>query len=256
MSLFLYRRQKTLMHDLDPRVKLLSLALLFISATVSSSAISGAVVCGILFMLFFLSRSFYALKKMAGLLAMIAFMTVILWLIFYKGTTSLTDLKFITLYKGAPEYAARMALKFLNMLLCGILFLSITPLEEFSDGLILMGVPYRVAFAVSLSFRLVQVFVSTGFMIVEAQKVRGNDVEKGGLVSRVKAYAPLLIPLILNGIKKAETLVPALESKGFAPDNKIDIKGKYCIKQGDIRALVLVALFTAASLLGSIFEVL
>jgi len=142
------------------------------------------------------------------------------------------------------------------MLLCGILFLSITPLEEFSDGLILMGVPYRVAFAVSLSFRLVQVFVSTGFMIVEAQKIRGNDVEKGGLFSRMKAYAPLLIPLILNGIKKAETLVPALESKGFAPDNKIDIKGKYRIKPTDIKALVLVALFTAAALPGFFYEFL
>jgi len=256
MSLFLYRRQKTLMHGLDPRVKLLSLVLLFISATVSSAIGSGAVVCSSLFMLFFLSRSFYALKKMAGLLAMIAFMTVILWLLFYKGKTPLMDLKFIVLYEGAPEHAVRMALKFLNMLLCGILFLSITPLEEFSDGLILMGVPYRVAFAVSLSFRLVQVFVSTGFMIVEAQKIRGNDVEKGGLFSRMKAYAPLLIPLILNGIKKAETLVPALESKGFAPDNKIDIKGKYRIKPTDIKALVLVALFTAAALPGFFYEFL
>lgn len=246
MSLFLYRKQTTLLHSLDPRVKLLSLIMLFISATVASPLVSGSAVCASLAVLFFMSRSFYALKRMAGLLFLIAGMTALLWLLFYKGKTPLLELPFITVYQGAPLHALRMALKFLNMLLCGILFLSITPLEEFSDGLILMGVPYRVAFALSLSFRLVQSFVSTGFMIVEAQKVRGNDVERGGLFSRIKAYAPLLIPLILNGIKKAETLVPALESKGFAPDNRIDIKGKYQIRPRDIRALVLMALFSAA----------
>lgn len=255
MSLFLYRRQKTVMHGLDPRIKIISLALLFISATVSGATYPAASVCICLTALFFISRSFYALKKMAGLLAMIGFMTFILWLLFYKGTLPLADLKLITIYAGAPGHAGRMALKFLNMLMCGILFLSITPLEEFSDGLILLGVPYKVAFAVSLSFRLVQIFVSTGFTIVEAQKVRGNDVEKGWIFSRMRAYAPLLIPLILNGIKKAETLVPALESKGFAPDNKIDLKGKYHIRPADIRALALVAIFAVAAVLAAVFKI-
>jgi energy-coupling factor transport system permease protein len=247
MSLFLYRRQETVIHSLDPRVKIMSLALMFLSAMVSTTAFSALAVLAGLLTLFCVTRSFYALKKMAGLLAMIGFMTFVLWVLFYQGKTPLADFGIIKIYQGAPEYAALMALKFLNMVLCGIFFLSITPLEEFSDGLILMGVPYKVAFAVSLSFRLVQVFVSTGFTIVEAQKVRGNDVGKGGIVSRIRAHAPLLIPLILNGIKKAETLTLALESKGFAPDNKIHIKGKYLIKRADITALAVMIVPAAAS---------
>jgi energy-coupling factor transport system permease protein len=87
--------------------------------------------------------------------------------------------------------------------------------------------PYPVAFAFSLSFRLVVVFVATGFTIVEAQKVRGNNVQEGSIIKRIRAYAPLLVPLILNAVKKAETLTLALESKGFSPQNKISIKGRF-----------------------------
>jgi len=159
---------------------------------------------------------------------MIGCATFILWVLFYSGPPG-----------GASVYAGAMSLRFIDMLLAGLLFLSITSLEEFSAGLILLGVPYPVAFTVSLSFRLVIVFIAAGFTIVEAQKVRGNTVERGSVIKRIKAYAPLLVPLILNGIKKAETLTLALESKGFSPGNKIQIKDRYRMKISDWVALLL-----------------
>ncbi len=62
---------------------------------------------------------------------------------------------------------------------------------------------------------------------MEAQKVRGNNVQEGSIIKRIRAYSPLLVPLILNAVKKAETLTLALESKGFSPHNKISLKGRY-----------------------------
>jgi energy-coupling factor transport system permease protein len=80
---------------------------------------------------------------------------------------------------------------------------------------------------------------------VEAQKMRGNDVTKGGLMKRIGAYAPLIIPLVINGIRKAETLVLALESKGFSPSKKPDMKGRYSLKPSDLAAGA--AIFFAAA---------
>lgn len=246
MSLFLYRRQKTPLHLLDPRVKIITLILSFTAAAASSTLYSSAAVLMALAVLFVVSKSYYSIFKMGGLLFLIGFMTYILWVLFYEGKTQVVDLKVLKIYRESFSYASLMTIKFLNMLLCGILFLSITSLEEFSDGLLLLGVPYGVSFAVSLSFRLVLIFVSTGFTIVEAQKVRGNDTEKGGFFTRIRSFAPLLIPLILNGIKKAETLSLALESKGFSPGHKIDIKGKYSFKMTDTIAVILAAAASAA----------
>jgi energy-coupling factor transport system permease protein len=151
----------------------------------------------------------------------------------------------VVIYKGAFYFSALFALRFVNLLLSGLLFLSVASIEDFSDSLVLFGVPYGVAFTFSLSFRLVTVFATAGSAIVEAQKVRGNDPDRGGILSRIRSYVPLLIPLIINGIKKAEILTLALESKGFSPGNKINLKGKYAFTAYD--ALVICAMFALSA---------
>ena len=252
MSLFLYRRQDTAIHHLHPAAKITGLALCFTAAASVNSVYAAAAVLSGILALFFISRSFYSVGRMLGLLLTIAAMTFLLWLVFYEGKTPWLDLKAVKIYRESPAHACLMSLKFVNMLLSGMLYLSVTPLEEFSDGMLLFGLPYRAAFAMSLSFRLVLIFVSSGFTIVEAQKVRGNDVEKGGLFARIRSYTPLLIPLILNGIKKAETLALALESKGFSPDNTVDIKGKYVFRAGDVLAVIILAAAAAAAIVSAI----
>jgi energy-coupling factor transport system permease protein len=247
MSLFLYRRQETIFHALNPAVKIIILLLCFTAASAAGSVPAAVSVFAGLIAMFFISSGFYSLNRMLGLLLTIAGMTFLLWMVFYEGKTLWIDLKAVKIYHESLPHAVLMSVKFVNMLLSGILFLSYTSLEEFSDGLLLLGAPYRAAFAISLSFRLVLIFVSSGFLIVEAQKVRGNDIERGGIFSRIRSYAPLLIPLILNGIKRAETLALALESKGFSPDNRIDIKGKYGFGAADIITLAVVTAAAVAA---------
>jgi energy-coupling factor transport system permease protein len=165
------------------------------------------------------------------MLLLIGGTTFILWVLFYRPVEGAEN-------ANGVMHAAVMTLRFIAMLLAGIFFLSVTALEDFSNGLMLLKVPYAAAFAVSLSFRLVNTFISTGFLIVEAQEARGNDATRGNIIKRMKAYVPLLVPLILNGIKKAETLNLALESKGFSPQNKPDISGRYKMKAIDTAALL------------------
>jgi len=237
MSVFFYTKKDTFLHSLDPRVKIAGLLLAFGAAVAAGGIALMLVLLAVLLGLFAAAKSLSSLRKMAALFVLIGIMTFVLWLIFYDGTDLLGSLGPIRIYRDSVHYAAAMSLRFVNMLMAGLLFLSVTSLEDFCDGLILLGVPYRVAFTLSLSFRLVIIFTATGHTIVEAQKVRGNDVEEGGILKRIRAYVPLLVPLILNGIKKAETLTLALESKGFAPDNRIDIRGKYKMSARDAAAL-------------------
>ena len=221
MSVFFYREKNTLLHALDPQTKLALLASLFVVVAVvnNTAALSGLAVGTIL--LFIAARSLESLSRMAAVLLTIGITTFLLWFALNHGAAR------------PVMFAAAMSLRFIDLLLAGLLFLSITSIEEFSHGLMLFRVPYPMAFGLSLSFRLVIVFVATGFTIVEAQKVRGNDVTKGSLAKRIRSYAPLLVPLILSGVKKAETLTLALESKGFSPDNKIKVGDRYAMKPAD-----------------------
>jgi energy-coupling factor transport system permease protein len=245
MSYFFYKKQDTFLHRLDPRTKIVSLLLLFTIAAATREIYIQIVFMLSLIALFFASRSTGSLRRMGTLFGTIAFMTFILWLFFYDGRVKMFSAGPVVIYKGAFYFSALFALRFVNLLLSGLLFLSVASIEDFSDSLVLFGVPYGVAFTFSLSFRLVTVFATAGSAIVEAQKVRGNDPDRGGILSRIRSYVPLLIPLIINGIKKAEILTLALESKGFSPGNKINLKGKYAFTAYD--ALVICAMFALSA---------
>jgi energy-coupling factor transport system permease protein len=230
MSVFFYTKRDSFFHKLNPRTKILALAAVFaiIACTNNLNALLGFL--GIILALFYAAKSLENIGKMAALFGIIGVTTFVLWMLFYNGHPG-----------GAYIFAAAMSLRFIDLLLVGLLLLSITSLEEFSAGLMLLGMPYPVAFALSLSFRLVIVFIATGFTIVEAQKVRGNNVQEGSIIKRIRAYSPLLVPLILNAVKKAETLTLALESKGFSPKNKISLKGRYILRIADWIVLALCA---------------
>ncbi len=227
MSIFFFVPNDSFLHRRDPRVKIAGLIFLCILAMIEHSLYGQGLMAASLLVLFGCSRTGASLKKMARLFILIGTMTFVLWVLFYQGKTRWMLWGILPVYVGAISHAGVMSLRFLNMLLSGLLFLSITAIEDFYGGMVVLGVPYPFAFAMSLSFRLVMVFMSNAFAIVEAQKVRGNDIGQGNIFHRIKAYAPLIAPLILTGVKKAETLTLALESKGFSPQNKIDLSGKY-----------------------------
>ncbi len=233
MSVFFFINNNSFLHRLDPRVKITGLFFFCMLAVGGESIFQLGLMLAVLLTLFLQSGCGASLKKMAGFFLLIAAMTFVMWLLFFRGLEKRWVWSIFTIYSGAISFAASMSLRFLNMLLSGLLFLSITSIEDFFGGMVMMKVPYPFAFAISLSFRLVMVFMTHAFTIVEAQKVRGNDIAKGGILKRIQAYVPLIAPLILTGIKKAETLTLALESKGFSPQNKMDFTGKYRLRAPD-----------------------
>jgi energy-coupling factor transport system permease protein len=255
MNAFFFINNDSILHRLDPRVKLTGLFFFCMLAAIETSIPKMGLMIAMLLSLFLFSKSSANLKKMAGFFMLIGSMTFILWILFFRSEEKIWTWGNIAVYSGAGIHAALMSLRFLNMLLSGLLFLSITSIEDFFGGLIVMGVPYPFAFAVSLSFRLVMVFMSNAFIIIEAQRVRGNDITKGHIIKRIKAYTPLITPLILTGIKKAETLTLALESKGFSPQNKIDLSGKYRLSTPDKWCLCIMLLVGITAVFLKFFEV-
>jgi energy-coupling factor transport system permease protein len=51
--------------------------------------------------------------------------------------------------------------------------------------------------------------------IMDAQKARGLELERGNFIKRVKNYIPILIPLIVSAIRRSIELAEAMESRGW-----------------------------------------
>jgi energy-coupling factor transport system permease protein len=211
MNFYFYLDKKTSIHRLDPRTKLFLLISSFIVATIQQHPIFALIVAMPIFAHGVLSGSLRNIRRIIGLLVAIGILAVLLWSIQAKGVTPL-------FWKFQVEpllYGISAGIKIDSMIVAGIIFLSTTKNEEVAIGLVRLGLPYSFSFAFCTALRLAPTIIGTARMVAQAQKSRGLDLRGGGLLSRMKKYIPLLVPIFLTTLRYTNQLSMALESKGF-----------------------------------------
>jgi energy-coupling factor transport system permease protein len=140
-----------------------------------------------------------------------------------------------------------MGLRLATFVGTGLVFLSTTRNEELTNGLIRLGCPYPIAFALSTALRLVPTFAGAGATIIQAQVSRGLDLESGNILSRVGKFIPQAVPLFIYAIRHTNLLAMALESRGFSPESKRTMY--YEPRMGTIDYIVLFALMALLAIL-------
>ena len=80
-----------------------------------------------------------------------------------------------------------------------------------------LGVPYRFAFAIDLTWRFVPSFLADFHNTVDAQRVRGLELSTGGRgpIARVRRQVPILVPTVVNAIAGAEDTIDAMDLRSF-----------------------------------------
>lgn len=220
MDLFLYVDGGSWFHRRDPRAKLFFLLALFVLTLVLHRPVEFALSIAILVGLLCAARAVHNLTRMVPLLVLLFLFSSILWAFFTPGQDTLWRWgPFIVSAEGV-RHGLAMGLRLDTMVIAGLLFLSVTSIEEFVFSLSKLGIPFPIAFALSTAFRLVPTFLGTGATVLEAQKSRGLDLEGGSIVGRIRKYTPLLIPIFVSAMRSADLLAMALESKGFGAHHR------------------------------------
>ena len=67
----------------------------------------------------------------------------------------------------------------------------------------------------TMSLRFVPTLARDLQIITDAFRCKGLELEKGGLITRLKNYAKLLIPLMVLEVKRSLMIAEALEARGF-----------------------------------------
>ncbi len=113
------------------------------------------------------------------------------------------------------QFGLSTALRLDTFLAAGILFLTVTRVEEVAYALGRLGVPYTVGFTLTLAFRLVPVFFESALTVVQAQRCRGLEFNRGGIVTRLRRFVPVLVPVFIGALRRADHMAMALELRGF-----------------------------------------
>ncbi|MHA1216902.1 MAG: energy-coupling factor transporter transmembrane component T, partial [Candidatus Thorarchaeota archaeon] len=87
--------------------------------------------------------------------------------------------------------------------------------DELSQALIQMHVRFEFAFAMSMAMRYVPTLGQEAYAIMDAQKARGVELDKGNLLRRIRNIVPIIVPLIIVSIRRALSVAESMESRGF-----------------------------------------
>ena len=214
----------SLVHRLDPRMKLI-LTILFIVAVFMSHSFVGYIL--LLGFLVFACRvsnvPFRFLLKGLRPLRMIIILTFLLNLFFTPGEDLWVSVWIIRIYREGFLQALFYSLR-LAFLVAGTSLLTLTTSPiALSDGIEKLLSPLRkihfpaheLAMMMTIALRFIPTLLEETDKIMKAQMARGADFESGNLLVRAKAMVPLLVPLFVSAFRRAGDLAMAMESRCY-----------------------------------------
>lgn len=116
---------------------------------------------------------------------------------------------------GILTYSLSMALRFLTLTASFSIFFLTTSPDDLGLALEQTRIPYEFCFAFTTAVRFVPVLANEAQTIIDAQRSRGLELDKGSFLRRVRNYIPILIPLIVGAIRRSLELAEAMESRAF-----------------------------------------
>lgn len=201
----------TWIHRLDPRTKLLLLAVSFVMVLLPRSPLVVALATLVVLGHVTLARAWRALIPIRWLLVTLALFSVGIWSVMAHGPTTL----FWRISRESLAFGTANFLKLGAMMVAGLTLLATTPAEELFLGLVKFRLPYPGAFAFALALRWVPEIFATAMRVKEAQAARGFSWEGGNPLERLKRHLPLLAPIFLLTMRRSQSMAWALESRGF-----------------------------------------
>jgi len=122
--------------------------------------------------------------------------------------------------------------------------------SQFASSLNQIGVPYKIAYSVSLTLRYIPDLQEEFFTIKMSQEARGMELsKKASLMQRIKGNLLIITPLIFSSLERIDTIATAMELRRFGKEKKRTWYSYQALKKGDYLTLLLAALFLVASLL-------
>ncbi|MFO7947607.1 MAG: energy-coupling factor transporter transmembrane component T [Armatimonadota bacterium] len=239
----------TPIHRLHPVVKLVGLILLFVPAMAFNHPVwvGGVLVVAILLLL--TAEGAANFTRLWGFLLLLFVMSTLLWTFFVQGIEQ-PDVVFVigplTIARDAALYGLAMGCRIAALLILGLVFVTTTRPEDFTYALRRLGVPATMSVALTLSFRLLPGFVATVQTVKDAQQARGLQLDRGGVLTRLRRYFSLAAPVFGYALRQADDLSRALEARGLMAATRRTELREFSAKWTDVAALTFVVLAAAA----------
>lgn len=219
-----YYPAKSILHRLDPRVKLMGTLLYLVSLFLFSS-ISGYLITTLfLAIVIYMSKVplSYIVKGLRPII-MLLMITVIFNLFLTRSGDVLFHAWIFTITEGGLRTAVYMAIRLIYLIIGSSLMTFTTTPNELTDGIEALLYPlnkvhvpvHEIAMVMSIALRFIPILLEETDKIMKAQIARGADLESGNMIQKAKSMIPILVPLFVSAFRRANDLAMAMEARCY-----------------------------------------
>ncbi|MEN6436766.1 MAG: energy-coupling factor transporter transmembrane component T [Anaerolineaceae bacterium] len=169
----------------------------------------------------------------------------------YKGETPLFSLGSFIYYKEGLIVRGASAARILNIMLSSMLFVWVTNPRDFVNGLVKLGMPYRIAFTIFVGLNYIPILTNEMGYISDAQKLRGLRRDKS-IKGRLVQYKTFLVAVLLRSLRKTQITAFALDSKAFGASTERTYLNQFHWSTGGIGWLIFWIILVIASLVAEL----
>ncbi len=249
----------TIIHKIDSRIKFFGLVLIMVIVFLPyGNYTTRFIVLGILTLLIgiIMALGKVSLKTFFSSLKMMWMMFI--FLIIFMFFVPPSDGKYVlyafsngyTLYYDGLFQVLFVVLRLVLMVALTVILTSTTSsvdityaLEWYLSPLKLVKFPIQIiSLTISLALRFIPTLLNESQRIMNAQKSRGVDYNKGFLVSKIKSITTLIIPLLVSCFTKSDELAIAMDSRGYDPYGKRSKYRELKFKWSDLFSFIFILL--------------
>lgn len=249
-----YYRADSVIHRLDPRVKIVATFAFIISLFIVKNFI-GYIVAGV-FLAVCIRLSevppkfiFRGMKTIFFLLIL----TMVFNLLLTPGVPIVSFWKF-QITKEGIKLAAMMGIRLVFLITGSSLMTLTTTPNNLTDGLESLLAPlkkirvpvHEISMMMSIALRFIPILMEETDKIMKAQMARGADFESGSIISRAKNLVPLLVPLFVSAFRRANDLAMAMEARCYRGGEGRTKMKPLVYKKRDAVAYAVIVLYLAA----------
>ncbi|MBQ2287715.1 MAG: energy-coupling factor transporter transmembrane protein EcfT [Lachnospiraceae bacterium] len=218
-----YYPADSVIHRLDPRIKLLG-TIIFIVSVFFIKDIYGLLLATIA-LGSVIKLSTVPLKYMLkGLRAIFVLLLFTVGLnIFLTPGTILFQLGFLRVTEEGLVMACQMAIRLVYLIIGSTIMTLTTTPNNLTDGLEKAMHPlnkihfpvHELAMTMSIALRFIPILTDETDKIMKAQKARCADFEDGNFMKRIASLVPILVPLFISAVRRANDLAMAMEARCY-----------------------------------------
>ncbi|MBR7162034.1 MAG: energy-coupling factor transporter transmembrane protein EcfT, partial [Clostridia bacterium] len=215
----------SLLHKLDPRLKLLLAIFYIVLIFLAKSAYAYILVFLFTVLIIAVSRiSFGVVLRSLKPLIFVLLFTTLINVFWSNGTTVLVQLGPFAITEEGIIRAITMAVRIVLLMASTSVILMYTTspialtdgIERLLSPLAKIKIPvHTFAMMMTMALRFIPTLLEETQKIINAQKARGADFDSGNVIDKAKALIPVLIPLLISQFRRAEELATAMECRCY-----------------------------------------